>query len=113
LPQASPLPTWSVLLGRGSLLPDGHRPQVARTVPLAGIVLLEKACDESVTGMRPIEAVAPLYRALCEHPAVLPQRTLFSAALFHCACELARSVPVWVLELTRHGRFWEALAEVV
>lgn len=110
---ASPLPTWSALMGRGSMLPAEHRPRVAAMMPVAGIVLLEKSSREHVVSVRAIDAVAELYRALREHPAALRQRSFLNALLFHCACAMARTTPIWRLELTRHGPFWETLAKAL
>ncbi|MEI6503979.1 MAG: hypothetical protein WCP21_23450, partial [Armatimonadota bacterium] len=112
-PWASPLPTWSALLGRGSMLSADHIPRATEKVSIAGALLLQKALSERIVALSPIDAAPPLYRALCEHPAMLGQRRLCKAALFHCACELARKAPVWQLELRKDGAFWETLAEVV
>jgi hypothetical protein len=110
---AVPLPTWSALMGGGSALPIAPGDESPTPVPVAGLFVLAKAPRERLVPLPPIEAAAPLYRALCEHPAVALRHRLFNAALFHCAGEIARRRPAWRLELTRDGAFWDTLAGVV
>ena len=111
--RGSPLPTWSVLLSRSEAIPAIERWQVGRAVDLAGVMLLRKARRERLSPLPPIQAAQHLYRALSEHPRVVSNRTPFRLQLFHTACCLARAIPCWELELTRHGRFWDVLGEAL
>lgn len=106
---ASPLPTWSVLLGRGEALPSIGRWQVGARVPVGGILLLHKAEHHRLSTLSARDALLPLYQALCEHPRVVTNRDDYPTHLFDCARYLAWATPVWRLDVTLAGRFWEML----
>lgn len=107
--QASPLPTWSVLLGRKTSFPTVRRWQVGTRTALAGVILLKPSRQERLDVLQPVEACPHLYRALSEHPRVVTNRDPFRESLFRAACALAKALPTWELELTRAGEFWTAL----
>jgi hypothetical protein len=110
--RASPLPTWSVLLGVNSALPAITSWRVGDSWPLAGVILLQKAARERLSFLQPMAAAHYLYLAFSEHPRVMTNRIPFRRLIFHNTCRLARGVPAWRLELTRDGEFWDALRGV-
>lgn len=109
--RASPLPTWSVLLGRSENASRIGCWNVAASFELVRVILLKKASQDRVSLIPASEAARHLYRALCEHPRVVSNRDPFRKQLFHAACDLARAVPSWELELTRAGDFWSLLED--
>jgi len=109
--RATPLPTWSVLLARNKAIPSINRWAIATASEVAGVILLRKAGQERASLLQPIEAAHHLYRAFSEHPRVVSNRDPFRKNLFHTACNLAKAVPSWELELTRSGRFWDHLQD--
>ena len=111
--EASPLPTWSVLLGRNAAIPAIGRWRVGTCAPLAAVVLLKQGDQERLESLRPVEAVPHLYRGLCEHPRVVTNREPLSHALFNAACALTETVPTWELTLTRTGAFLSLLEEAL
>ena len=108
---ASPLPTWSVLLGVNAQLERIVQWQVGIRCPLAGIFILDKAAAIGLCHQRPLDAVLSLYRALSEYPTVITGRTPYRMELFRVAAALARAVPAWSLQLPRAGHFWPLLEE--
>jgi SynChlorMet cassette protein ScmC len=109
--EASPLPTWGVLTGRSQPMRRIDACRVSAAAVVAGIVIVEKARQDRVTRLPPIEAAQHLYRALCEHPRVVWRRHLFRRRLFHTACSLAKAVPCWRAELTLYGNCGDLLLE--
>jgi len=109
--RASPLPTWSILLGQNKEIPSITHWEVATACEIAGVILLKKADQERASPLQPFEAAQYLYRAFSEHPRVVSNRDPFRKNLFHTACNLAKAVPSWKLELTRGSRFWDHLQE--
>jgi hypothetical protein len=110
---ASPLPTWSVLLGRGAPLRGIGQWQVGRCFGVARTVILKKSIRDRLVRLDDIRAAPHLYRAVSEHPRVVSNRVAFRSALFHTACRLSREHPAWELELTVDGRLWDLLPPLV
>jgi hypothetical protein len=106
---ASPLPTWSVLLGRGEVLPAIGRWQIGASVPVGGILLLSKGDRDRLTPLPVLQALPALYQALFEHPQVVTNGNRHCTRLFDVARDLARAAPVWRLEATLDGQPWEGL----
>jgi hypothetical protein len=110
---ASPLPTWSMLLGRSETLAAIGRWKIGTAVPLEGIILLQKSDVDQLTPL-PVAMVVPaLYQALCEHPRVVTNRDPHRMRLFDSARCLAKATPVWHLDATLSGQFWESLTAIV
>ena len=107
--QATPLPTWGVLLSLKDRIQTIDRWKVGAASSIAGVVLIAKAQSEKLTPLRPFEAAQHLYRAFSEHPMVVTNRDPLRKGLFHVACNLARAAPSWQLELSLGGAFWELL----
>jgi SynChlorMet cassette protein ScmC len=111
--QATPMPTWGVLLSVKDRIPSIGRWKVGATFQIAGVILLNKAQHERLTPLRPIDAAQHLYRAFSEHPMVVTNRDPFRKELFRLACNLSRAAPSWELELSLGGAFWELLPGVL
>jgi len=109
---ASPLPTWSVLLGRGHALPAIVRWQVGTVVPVVAILLLQKGEQDQLTPTPALQAIPTLYQAVSEHPRVATNRESHRTNLFDVARGLARAVPAWRLDVSLAGRYWEHLPSV-
>ena len=106
---ASPLPTWGFMT-RGNPLPLAlEKWSLDRQVKVAGVALLRKAKQLSLFPVRPAYAAKELHTRFSEHPGVCSLRILFREHVFRVACSLARSVPVWRLELEVDSAFWECL----
>lgn len=110
---ASPLPTWSQLLGVTGQLRQIERWDLSRTVAVAALMFLEKADGIDLNRLTAIETAYPLYRACSEYPAVILSRKNLRGKVFHNSCTIARAIPAWTLELTRGGPFWPDVAEVL
>jgi hypothetical protein len=80
---------------------------------LEGAAILFKSDRDALTRLPPVDAARHLYRAFCEHPAVLALRQRHRRHLFHFACQLAQSVATWRLQLTRTSAYWQLLSAAV
>jgi hypothetical protein len=109
--RASPLPTWSALIGVKKTMPSIPRWEVGRSVPVGGLILLKKSKQLRLTLLPAHQAAPHLYRALSEYPAVLVNRDSFRKELFRAACAVARGLPLWELEKPRDGNFWGLLQD--
>jgi len=110
---ASPLPTWSVLLGRGEALPAIGRWQVGTIVTMSGIIFLRKRDTDQLSPLPALQALPVLHQALCEHPRVVANRIPHRTRLFDVARCLSKGMPVWWLDATLDGEFWEGLATII
>jgi SynChlorMet cassette protein ScmC len=88
-------------------------------VPLAGVFFLEQAeIDEAVAigsgqaAVRLTESAmqicGPLWRGLGAQEARRGRMSLFDNA-----CQLARSIPAFVLHVSLHGAFWEEMEKAL
>lgn len=108
---ASPLPTWSVLLGRGSALPAIDLWKLGTVVPVKGVLLLHKGEQDRLTPLSTFQSIPVLHQAFSEHPRVVTNRGPHRTHLFDVARSLARAVPAWRWDGTIAGTFWEHLPE--
>ena len=108
---ASPLPTWSVLIGESKQPDQIKRWLLSRQSRLSAVVLLEKSDTILLTRIQPIKAVYPLYRACSEYPAVLLSRHNLRVQLFHNVCSLVKNIAVLHLKLTRGADIWPFINE--
>jgi SynChlorMet cassette protein ScmC len=97
---ASPLPTWSHMLGVNDMPPGLDTWRVAETLPVAGAVVLHKGDEDGLTPLAPMQAVTALYRAFSEHPVVLDTRTTMRELILDTVVSLSEAVPCLQLELT-------------
>jgi len=106
---ASPLPTWSFLL-QFSEPPVGIGSwKIASLIRIHQLIHLQKALHEKLLQRRPIEMVSQTYRALSEHPQMIKNRDPYRGYLMSLAYDLQKTVPAWVLELTRSSEYWRLL----
>ena len=112
---AQPFPTWSDYLLRRSE-PTWN---VQRHVPLSAIFFLEQAEDNEVLPVG--EGQTAIFVNQCATDICGPGwayldreevRTL-RKKLFDNACQLAKSIPVFTLRVSRDGRFWEEMEKVL
>jgi SynChlorMet cassette protein ScmC len=107
---ASPLPTWSVLLGTSKKMIGIDRWQVGDVLKIIGAMILEKNREQdNISPLYYLNAISAFYRALIEHPTVLSNSHSYRKNLFDISCELAKKIPSWRLELTIEGKFWELI----
>ena len=90
---ASPLPTWSLLLGRSEVLPAIGRWRLGDREPIEAVLLLQIGNCDQWEAMSPRQVLLPLCRALSEHPRVVSNRDRYRTHLFDVARDLAKSAP--------------------
>jgi|GEM_PF-3529879 len=111
---AQPLPTWSAVASGTAQWPC----HVNTTVSLKALFLLDQSdCDES-TLMGTLQAAAAIHnsaqQALLAHgPRSYWRRRKRLERVLDTAIRIARSVPVYTLRVSLHGRFWEKIEEVL
>ncbi len=111
-----PFPTWSDYVNRGERKKTWN---VEMTIPLSAVFFLQQARTDEVVPLDRARA-AVLINALA-WPEILPPFVKWPAEtmaglrrkLFENACELALSVPSFLLRVSLTGRFWEKMEEVL
>ncbi len=112
---AHPYPTWSEYL-------NGESSQtwpVETAVPLTAICFITQAATDAVTPLNPGEAAQNTVDAAMQAGRRMwmrlpeDQQTALKTRLFHNACDLARRVSAYRLDVSLHGRFWEKLERVL
>ena len=112
---AHPLPTWSeYLMRRSNTTWDVQRP-----VPVSAIFFLEQAETDEVVSIG--EGQTAMLISQSANEVSRPgwgyldgdQVKTRRKKLFDNACELARTVPAFVLRATLEGRFWEKMERVL
>ena len=114
---AHPFPTWSEFL---------HRPrsqkkwEVQCHVPLAGIFFLDKAARDDI---RPLQrgmaaffltkAALSVSRRMCYANLAPSERLEINRVYFENMAELSRSVPVFLLSVSLHGKFWTLIEQAI
>ncbi len=111
---AHPWPTWSQFRNGGS----GGTWNVEQAVPLAGIFYLHKSEVEKVSPIGTGQATALLIESNGQASRAMPHSTEDEMAAhrsqcFDSTCSLAASVPVYKLELSLTGPFWEVLENTI
>jgi SynChlorMet cassette protein ScmC len=112
---AHPFPTWSAYL-----LELPQQPlEVSKRVPLSAIFFLEKATRVEIVSIGRGEAAVRINesanqacRTRMRGFETLVRRELRTRILDN-ACKLAGQVPAYVLRISKTGRFWKAIEEVV
>jgi hypothetical protein len=95
--RASPLPTWSVILGINRRLPAIRSWDLAGSVSLSGAIFLEKNEPLTVRRVEAIEAAKRIFLGLIEHPRIFQRSDPHKKRLFRAACRFARAVPAFEL----------------
>jgi SynChlorMet cassette protein ScmC len=109
--RASPLPTWSVLLGVNPMAFRGTCWRVSASFPVQELVFLKKSRIDDLSPLTCTRAIPMLFRALSEYPGVLPNLSRYNRNIFFNACALSRIIPASELRLTRNGRFWDLFSK--
>lgn len=106
---ASPLPTWSWILGGAAARPDLLPWRLAEAVRLERAIVLRKSDRLSLVACAPSVAVTELYLAAAEYPAVFQLRHTVTRELFAFAVAVARGLPAVALELRPGDEYWRLL----
>jgi len=102
---ASPLPAWSLLLGRGELLNRIGKWQLGTVRSIAGIIFLKKSDHCHLAVLSKHQALPKLFQAFCEHPKVVEQLEQYKLLLFDFANNLTRTCLVMRLDVTLNVNF--------
>lgn len=109
---AHPWPTWSQFL----ISDHGGRWEVEKAVPLKSIVCLDRGDDDELRAVDAGAAACLLVKSAEQAAWQLILRMEderlsreMSVQRFNNVCILARSVPAYILRLSRDGPFWEGL----
>ena len=105
---ASPLPSWTTMT-MGKTANDRFDP--APRPPVSTIVLLTKGRNLSLAPVAAKDAAAAVYRGLTEYPATVFSELPLNGHLFRTACQMARTLPCWQLQLPLGGNCWPLLSE--
>lgn len=114
--RAHPLPTWSEFLHKRS----ENTWNAEEHLPCSAVFFLEQAtCDNTVPVGQAKSAVS-LYHAAAQVCGMPPLSSCsrehereIHARIFENACEIARSVPCYLLRVSLTGRFWEEMERVL
>lgn len=106
---ASPLPTWSVIISRSQPLPAIGLVQIGLTMPVSGIIILNKEKQDRLLLLDHSEILLPIFQALCEHPRVVQEQYHSRTELFDIAHKIVNACPSWQLDITLDGDFWNLL----
>lgn len=110
-----PFPTWSdYLLKRAK-----NTWNVQYSVPLYGVFFLEQFETDEVIPVGEGEAAVLMSESssqICQkfwRTLDIEAQRLFRNELFNNACDMAKHIPAYHLSVSRHGRFWEKIEQVL
>ena len=104
-----PLLSWSTMLASpGAAVASTC--MAPGTFTLGGMLILEKAAEVQFGKLSPVAAAAQIYCALTQYPAIFLCDHIHHEPFFRSACQLARQVPCWQLELPLGGDIWPGVA---
>lgn len=95
---ASPLPTWSVILGRNEPLPAIGTWQLSKRICISKICLINKTLKYTTT-LSPIQSTKSLLQALCEHVMVLEFFQAIKPNLFSTAYHIGKTILVYEINV--------------
>jgi hypothetical protein len=110
-----PWPTWSRLFGEHA----DDRWDVQAAVPLRAIFVVDQAAQDWVTPAGAGEAAGLLLEVARQASRFLwvgatpDELGAFHARRFENLCALAQAVPVYLLDVSLHGAFWEEMVQVL
>jgi SynChlorMet cassette protein ScmC len=113
--QAHPFPTWSDYLFKR----NKKTWNVQYSVPLSGIFFLEQAEDDHVESVGEGTAAVLMTESatqICEkfwRNLGQEDQKEHRTELFDNACEMAKNIPGYRLSVSKDGRFWEKMEEVI
>ena len=106
-----PLLSWSTML-----TPSDAAAETMRMAPemftLGGMLILKKAAEVHFGTLSPAAAAAQIYCALTQYPAIFLCAHVHQEPFFRSACQLARQVPCWQVELPLGGNIWPGVASL-
>lgn len=110
-----PFPTWSdYLLKRAK-----NTWNVQYSVPLSGVFFLEQSETDELTPAGEGQAALLMSESssqICHkfwRTLDIEDQRLFRNELFNNACDMAKHIPAYNLSVSRHGRFWEKIEQVL
>lgn len=112
---AHPLPTWSDYMWQGS----ERTWNVQRYLSLAAIFFLQQAETDEVISIGQGQAALLINRsescAVLRNRAVLDREDEMTSRMrsFSNACEIAQTIPGYILRVSRSGQFWEEMGKVL
>ncbi len=113
--RAHPFPTWSdYLLKRAK-----NTWNVQYSVPLYGVFFLEQSETDEVVPMGEGQAAVLMSESssqICQkfwRTLDTEDQRLFRNELFNNSCDIAKHIPAYHLSVSRHGRFWEKIEQVL
>ena len=110
-----PFPTWSDYLWNRSK----KTWKVQYSVPLSGVFFLEQSEADEVVPVGEGQATVLLSESamqICQKfwkSLDREDQRLFRKELFNNACEMAKQIPAYLLRVSRNGRFWEKIEQVL
>ena len=110
-----PFPTWSDYILRQS----EKTWNVQYSVPLSGVFFLEQSEIDKVAPIGEGEAALLMSESamqICEkfwRNATIEKQREFRRKLFNNACKMAKQIPAYRLGVSRDGRFWEKMEDVL
>jgi SynChlorMet cassette protein ScmC len=113
--RAHPFPTWSDYIWRES----EKTWNIQSSVPLSGIFFLKQSEIDEVAPIGEGEAALLISESamqICEkfwRNASEEEQRKFRRKLFNNACKMTKQIPAYRLGVSRNGRFWEKMEEVL
>jgi len=109
---AHPFPTWT----NCRYQQDRQRWNTGRHLPLAAVFFLEQAGQDEVVPVKRGEAAIRVYQQACPRSwrkLDFEEEKVIRKELFNNACELARSIPAFLLRSSLTGQFWKEMEKVL
>jgi SynChlorMet cassette protein ScmC len=112
-PLAHPFPTWSAAKA------NGRSWQVSRNVEPAAIFFLEQSAEDRAVPMGRGEAAVRINQSANQscfgrlRSLPVSSRKEWRKMLFQNSCDTAKVIPAYTLNLTKTGRFWEIIEEMI
>ncbi len=107
-----PLLSWSTMLTPPESSDDSSS-MANEIFTLGGMLMLKKAAEVHFEKQSPIAAAAQIYCALTQYPAIFLCDHIHHETFFRSACQLARQIPCWQLDLPLGGNIWPGIAKLV
>jgi len=112
---AHPFPTWSDYMWQGS----GRTWDVQQSISLAAIFFLQQAETDEVIPFGQGQTALLINRSescvVLRNRAILDREEKMTSRMksFSNACEIARTIPGYILRVSRSGQFWEEIEKVL
>ena len=92
---------------------------VQYSLPLSGVFFLEQSDADEVIPVGEGQAAVLMSESssqICQkfwRTLDIEDQRLFRNELFNNACDMAKHIPAYHLSVSRHGRFWEKIEQVL